>query len=82
MDKQERWKIMSVSGESMLERRIVRMCRHRMRISGGIADRFEPAGVNPSLGNRNNAIQFPNSFSISFIPINLDQDVGIVRDCG
>jgi hypothetical protein len=53
-----------------------------MRISGGIADRFEPAGVNPSLGNRNNAIQFPNSFSISFIPINLDQDVGIVRDCG
>ena len=63
---------MSVSGESMFARCIARMYRHRMKISGVIADLFVPAGVNPSLGNRNNAIQFPQSLSISYIPINLD----------
>jgi hypothetical protein len=50
-----------------------------MKISGGIADRFVPAGLNPALGYRNNAIQFPNSFTVSFIPISLDKDVGILR---
>jgi hypothetical protein len=70
---------MSASGESMFVRCIVRMYRHRMRLSGGIADLFVPAGVNPSPGNRNNAIQFPDSFCISFIPISLDQNVCVVR---
>ena len=63
---------MSVPGGYMFEQCIVRMCGDREKISREIADLFVPADVNPSLGNRNNAIQFTNSFSISFIPINLE----------
>jgi hypothetical protein len=66
MDKQESWKIMSVSGEAMFAHCSVRMYRRRMKISGGTTDRFVPAAVNPGLGNRNNAIQFPKSLSICF----------------